>query len=64
MPSIRAATSGKAKSTAATPCSSRSSYATMEQWSPDGTSLVYSDWHHIYRISADGGAPEPLLPGG
>ncbi len=40
------------------------SYAAMEQWSPDGTSLVYSDWHRIYRISADGGAPEPLLPGG
>ncbi len=40
------------------------SYGAMEQWSPDGTSLVYSDWHHIYRISADGGAPEPLLPGG
>ena len=40
------------------------SYAAMEQWSPDGTSLVYSDWHHIYRISADGGAPERLLPNG
>ncbi len=41
-----------------------SSYAAMEQWSPDGTSLVYSDWHHLYRISADGGAPERLLPSG
>jgi eukaryotic-like serine/threonine-protein kinase len=39
-------------------------YAAMEQWSPDGTSLVYSDWHKLYRISADGAAPEQLLPTG
>jgi dipeptidyl aminopeptidase/acylaminoacyl peptidase len=39
-------------------------YAVMEQWSPDGTSLVSSDWHKLYRISADGGAPEQLLPTG
>jgi eukaryotic-like serine/threonine-protein kinase len=41
-----------------------SSYAAMEQWSPDGKWIAYSDWHNIYRISSDGGAPEPLLPGG
>ena len=38
--------------------------ATMPQWSPDGKSLVYSDWHHLYLVSADGGEPEALVSDG
>jgi hypothetical protein len=37
------------------------SYALMEQWSPDGKSLVYSDWKKLYRVSAEGGPPEKLI---
>jgi serine/threonine protein kinase len=40
------------------------SYALMQQWSPDGNWLVYSDWKNLYRVSADGGAPEKLTPDG
>jgi hypothetical protein len=39
-------------------------YAAMEQWSPDGKWIVYSDWQKIYRISADGGVPESLTETG
>ncbi len=38
--------------------------AYWEQWSPDGRSLVYSDWHKLYRVSADGGPPEKLMATG
>jgi dipeptidyl aminopeptidase/acylaminoacyl peptidase len=34
------------------------------EWSPDGKSLVYNDDEKLYLISADGGAPEKLLPTG
>jgi dipeptidyl aminopeptidase/acylaminoacyl peptidase len=37
------------------------SYATMQQWSPDGKWLVYSDWHSLYLVSATGGTPEKLI---
>jgi serine/threonine protein kinase/WD40 repeat protein len=41
------------------------SYAVMQQWSPDGKSLVYSDWQNLYMVSADGGgAPEKLTQAG
>jgi dipeptidyl aminopeptidase/acylaminoacyl peptidase len=40
------------------------SYAVMQQWSPDGKSLVYSDWQNLYMVSADGGAPEKLTVAG
>ena len=38
--------------------------AYMEQWSPDGKWLAYSNWRKIYRISADGGAPQKVMPQG
>jgi eukaryotic-like serine/threonine-protein kinase len=38
--------------------------AWMEQWSPDGKWLAYSDWRKIYRVSADGGEPEKVMPEG
>jgi hypothetical protein len=38
--------------------------AWMEQWSPDGKWIAYSDWSKIYRVSADGGAPEKLMAEG
>jgi len=38
--------------------------AFMEQWSPDGKWIAYSDWRKIYRVSADGGAPEKVMPEG
>jgi serine/threonine protein kinase len=38
--------------------------AFVEQWSPDGKSLVYSDGNKLYLISADGGSPEKLIPTG
>ena len=38
--------------------------AWMEQWSPDGKWIAYSDWRKIYRVSADGGAPEKLMTEG
>jgi Tol biopolymer transport system component len=34
--------------------------AFMQQWSPDGKSLAYSDAQNIYLISVDGGSPEKL----
>jgi eukaryotic-like serine/threonine-protein kinase len=37
--------------------------AMMEQWSRDSRSLVYSDIHKLYLVSAEGGAPEKLIPG-
>ncbi len=40
------------------------SYAVMQQWSPDSKSLVYSDWHKLYLVSADGGEPEKLIQTG
>jgi eukaryotic-like serine/threonine-protein kinase len=36
--------------------------ATMQQWSPDGKTLAYTDWHKIFLVSAQGGAPEKLIP--
>ena len=36
--------------------------AYMQEWSPDGKKLVYSDWYKLYVVSADGGAPEKLIP--
>jgi Tol biopolymer transport system component len=38
--------------------------AWMEQWSPNGKWIAYSDWRKIYRVSADGGAPERLMTEG
>ncbi len=38
--------------------------ATMEQWSPDGKWIAYSDWHKIYRVPADGGTPQKVIPEG
>jgi WD40 repeat protein len=40
------------------------SYAAMQQWSPDGRSLVYTNWQKLYVVSADGGTPEQLIQGG
>jgi eukaryotic-like serine/threonine-protein kinase len=40
------------------------SYAGMLQWSPDWKNLVYSDWHKLYLVSAEGGAPEKLIQEG
>jgi serine/threonine protein kinase/Tol biopolymer transport system component len=40
------------------------SHAVMQQWSPDGKWLVYSDWKKLYKVAADGGAPEKLIPAG
>jgi eukaryotic-like serine/threonine-protein kinase len=39
------------------------SLSVMEQWSRDGRFLVYSDYHKLYLVSAEGGAPEKLIPG-
>ena len=33
----------------------------MQQWSPDSTSLVYSDTNDLYTISAEGGSPQKLV---
>jgi serine/threonine protein kinase/Tol biopolymer transport system component len=38
--------------------------AYMEQWSPDAKWIVYSDWHKLYRVLADGGSPEKLIESG
>jgi dipeptidyl aminopeptidase/acylaminoacyl peptidase len=38
-----------------------SSYAVMAQWSPDGKTLAYSDYHKLFLVSADGGAPQRLI---
>jgi Tol biopolymer transport system component/tRNA A-37 threonylcarbamoyl transferase component Bud32 len=38
--------------------------AYMEQWSADGKWIAYSDWDKIYRVSAEGGAPEKVMPEG
>jgi len=40
------------------------SYSVMEQWSPDGKWLVYSNWKNLFLVSSDGGAPEKLTPDG
>lgn len=40
------------------------SYAVMQQWSPDGKSIVYSDWKKLYLVSAEGGAPQKLISTG
>jgi eukaryotic-like serine/threonine-protein kinase len=37
------------------------SYAAMEQWSPDGKTLVYSDGHKLNLVSTEGGAPQKLV---
>ena len=37
------------------------SYSVMPQWSPDGRTLVYSDYHKLYLLSAEGGAPQKLV---
>ncbi len=34
------------------------------QWSPDSKSIVYSDWHKLYLVPADGGPSEKLIPTG
>lgn len=44
------------------------SYATLPRWSPDGRQILYSaaaagQLTRIYRVSASGGQPQPLLPG-
>jgi DNA-binding winged helix-turn-helix (wHTH) protein/Tol biopolymer transport system component len=36
-------------------------YSTMAQWSPDGKRLVYSNWHALFLVSANGGTPEELI---
>jgi eukaryotic-like serine/threonine-protein kinase len=36
--------------------------ANFIDWSPDGKTIVYSDWKRIYTVSPDGGAPEPIQP--
>jgi Tol biopolymer transport system component len=41
-----------------------STYASMPQWSPDGRNIIYSDWHKLYMISAEGGTPEKLIAEG
>jgi Tol biopolymer transport system component len=38
--------------------------AYMQEWSPDGKWIAYSDWHKLYRVSADGGIPEKLIESG
>jgi eukaryotic-like serine/threonine-protein kinase len=44
------------------------SYVTLPRWSPDGTQILYSaaatgQLTRLYRVSASGGQPQPLLPG-
>jgi eukaryotic-like serine/threonine-protein kinase len=39
-----------------------SSPASMQQWSPDGKWLTYTDWKNLYLVSADGGGPQKLSP--
>ena len=43
-------------------------YAMVPCWSPDGKQLAFFDYQngkpsHIYLVSADGGAPQELIPG-
>ena len=40
------------------------SYSIMEQWSPDGKWLVYSDWKNLFLVSSGGGTPQKLTPDG
>jgi Tol biopolymer transport system component len=35
--------------------------AYFTEWSPDGRSIVYSDWNRIYIVSSDGGLPHAIL---
>jgi Tol biopolymer transport system component len=44
-------------------------YAMVPRWSPDGKQLVFFDYEtgkptRIYLVSADGGTPQALMPGG
>jgi eukaryotic-like serine/threonine-protein kinase len=39
-------------------------YSWMPQWSPDSTSIAFSNKMEIYRVSVDGGAPEKLTSEG
>lgn len=41
-----------------------SMYPLIPRWSPDGTSILFSD-HYLksYIVSAEGGSPQPILPG-
>jgi Tol biopolymer transport system component len=54
----------KSKVDGSQPIQLTNSGAGTERWSPDGKSLVYSDGYKLYRISADGGAPEKLIATG
>jgi len=36
--------------------------AQQEQWSPDGKWIVFSDSVEIFRVAADGGAPQRVFP--
>ena len=38
--------------------------AQMPTWSPDSKWIAYSDWHELYRVSVDSGAPEKLTSEG
>ena len=40
------------------------SYAAMPQWSPDGKTIVFSDWRALFLVSAEGGTPEKLIGDG
>ena len=39
-------------------------FSFMQEWSPDGKTLVYSAGENLYLLSADGGTPEQLIPAG
>ena len=44
-------------------------YAMLPRWSPDGKQLVFFDYEtgkptRIYLVSADGGTPQAMIPGG
>jgi len=44
-------------------------YAMLPRWSPDGKQLVFFDYEtgkptRIYLVSADGGTPQAMMPGG
>ena len=44
-------------------------YAMLPRWSPDGKQLVFFDYQtgkptRIYLVSADGGTPQAMMPGG
>ncbi len=54
----------KSKVDGSQPIQLTSSGVSMERWSPDGKSLVYTDGYKLNLISAAGGAPEKLIPTG